>query len=65
MIYDELQINNKVKSNEIIKNFCRYSLITEEEFNKLDVDDYENYALYHTKNLMTYKNVKKICFKKI
>ncbi len=65
IIYDDLQINNKAKSNEIIKNFCRYSLITEEEFNKLDVDDPENYALYHTKNLMTYKNIKQICFNRL
>ena len=65
IIYDELQVNNKLKSNEIIKNFCRYSLITEEEFNKLDIDDPENYALYHTKNLMTYNNIKKICLNKL
>ena len=59
--FKELQWNSEQNSNTIIRNFCKYSEISENKFNDLDIDDYENYALYHAKNLMTYKNIKEIC----
>lgn len=60
-LFEELQWNSKKNSNIIIRKFCKYSEISENEFNDLDIDDHDNYALYHAKNLMTYKNVKEIC----
>ena len=60
-LFEELQWNNEKNSNIIIRNFCKYSEISENKFNDLDIDDYENYALYHAKKLMTYKNVKELC----